>query len=69
MAAPGRTLTPKQRAVYVVVSSAWLVFIVSTNGRHVKWWLYLMVVVVASGTHLVAYFWERRKARGRTAKH
>ena len=60
----GRKMTPKQRAVYAVVSMAWLVFLVSTNGRHARWWLYTVVVVVAGGTQLAAHFWERRKDRG-----
>jgi hypothetical protein len=61
-------MTPKQRAVYALLSSAWLVFLVSTNGRHHKWWIYAAVVAVAGGSQLAAYLWERRKDNGKTAK-
>jgi hypothetical protein len=57
----GRTMTPKQRTAYAVLLTAWLSFLVSTNGRPAKWWLYPLFVVLAGGSQLGAYLWERRR--------
>jgi hypothetical protein len=57
----GRRMTPKQRIAYAVFWIAWMSILVSTNGRHLEWWLFLVIVVVGIGAQFSLHRWERRR--------
>ena len=52
--------TPRQRVVYGVFLTAWLSFLVATNGRHVEWWPFPAIIVVVAVTQLAMHLWEHR---------
>lgn len=57
----GRRMTPRQRIAYAVFLIAWFSVSVSTNGRHLEWWLLPAIVVVAGGAQFGLHRWERRR--------
>jgi hypothetical protein len=68
-AGSGRRMTPKQRIFYGVFWIMWVSISVSTNGRQVRWWLIVVIVVAGSGVQYGGYLWEERRRKGQTSKH
>jgi hypothetical protein len=53
--------TPKQRVAYGAFWTIWISVSVATNGRHVQWWLFPVIITIAFASQVGIHLWQKRR--------